>query len=151
MNEDKIIKTLKAFSVIKPSADFIRRSRPLILAVQQKPRFSYFSRFSEALKLTPAFASAAIFLILILGSFVYFAANQTQLASLDTKELLVEASDLSLNIHLKEAQYFDESVKEVAAVLEKVSGQNSGSLETNQDNQEINQKTSDELIDKAIF
>jgi len=119
MNEEKIIKILKEFSGIKPGEEFIKRSKPLILAVSPKPRLGGFGHLLLGFKTGPALVSAALFLLMVLGGYVYLNVGQKQLANFDD-DLLVEAADLNFDIHLKEAKYFDESIKEVATVLEKV-------------------------------
>lgn len=150
MNEEKIIKTLKTLSNIRPSEGFIKRSRPLILAIPQKSRLSGFKGLFRGLKLTPALLSVAIFLFLVLGGFIYlYRINENSLTSLDSEGLLVEAGDLNFDIHLKEAKYFDESIKEVAAILEKVAHEKNGSREKN--NQELNKQTIDDLLNTIIL
>jgi hypothetical protein len=121
MNEEKIIKILKDFSAIKPDEDFVRRSRPLILANSPKPRLSGFKQVLLGFKTGPVLIAAALLLLIIFGGYTYLNSNKTQLAGLDD-DLLVESANLDFDIHLKEARYFDESIKEVATILEKVSG-----------------------------
>ena len=150
MNEEQIIKTLKAFSNIKPKEGFISRSRPLILAVSQKPRISGFRWLFGGLKAAPALMAVAIFMFLVLGAFTYYnRARENSLVDLDSEALLAEAGDLNFDIHLKEAKYFDESIKEVAAVLEKVGREKSGALQQ-LNNQELNKRV-DDLINTIIL
>ena len=145
MDEDKIIKILKEFSGIKPSADFIGRSRPLVLSARRN-RPAVFGRFFEALKVKPAFA-LAVLLFLAVAGFAYSRISVTMSTS-DSDNLLVEAADLNIDIHLNEAEYFDESIKEVATVLENVSKQSGDSTDkTDIDNQELNkQNTSEKAV-----
>lgn len=112
MKDEELIKNLKAFSQIKPDSGFVERSRVLILAIPKK-RVGF--RFG------PVLAFASLVLFLILGGLSYLNSNKTSLTSLDADNLLKEAADLDISINLKEAKYFDESAKEVAAVLERVS------------------------------
>ena len=148
MNEEQIVKILKTFSRIKPSEDFIRRSRPLILAVPQKPRLSDFKSILRGFWLTPALVTVAVMLLLVVGSLSYYKINDNSSVALDNEDLLIEAGDLSLDIHLKEAQYFDESIKEVAAVLEKVTHDKNGLPKTT--DKKLN-KGNDNLFDSIIL
>lgn len=145
MDEDKIIKILKGFSAIRPSADFIGRSKPLVLSARRSYPVG-FGRFFAALKIRPVLVLATL-MFLVVGGFAYLKISNVPFGS-DNDNLLVEAADLNANIRLKEAKYFDESIKEVATVLEKVSTQpnNSTPDKGNIDNQELNKKGAVEKI-----
>jgi hypothetical protein len=142
MKEERLIKILKAFSQIKPDDGFIERSQVLILSASRR------TTKRVGLQFGPVLAFVSLVLLLIFGGLSYLNAPKTSLTSLDADNLLNEAANLDISIHFKEAKYFDESVKEVAAILERVSKEmkEKKNLEDLKINKQINNE-----IDKIIL
>lgn len=123
--EDKIIKTLKALRSIEPDQDFKHRSRSVILST---PRTSHHFpglriRFWEGMKFAGALSLASLLIFLIFGGLSYFSVQNLApaiLTGIDENNLLSEASAVEFQIRLNEIKYYEESVKQVTALLEKL-------------------------------
>ncbi|MDP3901919.1 MAG: hypothetical protein Q8Q37_03050 [bacterium] len=123
--EDRLNKALKPFKAIKPSADFMRYSRAEILATKQKffsARRSWHWNFWSSVKFASSLTLATLLVLIVIGGLSYFNLNlaPTLLTELDKESLLREANSLDFQIHLKELKYYDDSAKEVAALLDQV-------------------------------
>lgn len=127
MIEQKLQNYFKRYTSVTPRAEFALRSRAQITCLAQLPtsRPTWIMRFKETLTTGGALALASLLLLIVLGGISYVA-KQGGLTggsvALNAAALSREASALSFNVQLKDAQYFDESASQVARVLDKLSG-----------------------------
>ncbi len=127
MTEQKLQNYFKRFTAITPSAEFASRSRAQVVSAAQMPaiRLTWIMRFKETLTTGSALALSSLLLLIVLGGISYVS-KQGGLTggavALNAASLSREASALSFNVQLKDAQYFDESASQVARVLDELSG-----------------------------
>lgn len=126
--EEYISKILKVFHKrIQPDSDFRARSKGLILASPQFPPKRFFGlRISifEAAKLGAALTLASFLTFIVIGGISYFGFTNTSpaaLTSFDPAALSSEATSFDFKIQLGEAKYYDQSSRDIAAVLKSVS------------------------------
>ena len=124
--EDKIIKTLKALRAIEPSEDFVKRSRGLILASPRENHHlaGFKFRIWESFRFAGALAMASFLIFAIFGGLAYFNIKNLGpmiLTSFNEGNLLTEANSLDFQIRLNEVNYYEESAKQVTALLDEVS------------------------------
>lgn len=124
--EEKLVKILKAGRSIEPTQEFRLRSENSILASRQN-RTNFFatikSELLENFKFSLALSLASILILVIFGSFSYWKSNSAQETAnlnLNGQELLTEIQALDFQIQLGEAQYFNESALEIAALLKEI-------------------------------
>ncbi len=127
MIEQKLHNYFKHFTSITPRAEFASRSLARITTTAQMPATSpvWFMRVKESLTTGGALAMASLLLLIVLGGISYVAKQSGQVvatASLGDAALMREASQLTFNVQLKDAQYFDESASQVARALDRISG-----------------------------
>lgn len=112
--EEKISKILKSARVIEASSEFKERSARLILSSRQnQPTAKVLSgafgwRFSLGLA---GVLAVFVLVFLIYQGFLF------KNGSANGHELLSEAAKIDFQIHLGEAQYFEDSSKDIAALL----------------------------------
>lgn len=129
MIEQKLQNYFKHFTAIKPSAEFASRSLAQITGTAQLPVAAptWIMRFKETLTTGGALALTSLLLLIVLGSISYVAKQGGRFAAtnpLADDALVREASQLTFNVQLKDAQYFDESASQVARALDRLSGNN---------------------------
>lgn len=123
---DKIIKILKKFALIEPDGSFRERSRTEILLTPRSE--NSFKKVSagvfESMRLGTTLVLASVLLLILVGGFSYFKLNSAASiasSSFDFETLNREAQKIDLQIKLNEIDYFDDSVQDVAAVLDDLS------------------------------
>lgn len=121
--EQDLLKTLRVFKKIEPDSDFKARSLGVISASHQYPRKFLGIRLGifEAVKLGAALTLASILTFIVIGGVSYFKVSPSSLTSFDPSILSTEATSLDLKIQLGEAKYFNDSIKQMSAVLDEVS------------------------------
>ena len=130
MIEQKLQNYFKRFTTITPRAEFVARSREAVTGFAQLPRLqsNWIMRFKETLTTSGALALASFLLFAILGSISYVTKNTDQVATtaFNNDALVREATQLSFQVQLKDAEYFDESASQVVQALDRISGNTSG-------------------------
>lgn len=126
MIEQKLQNYFKHFTAVTPRSEFVTRSRG---AVTDFPQFAplqptWLTRCKEALTTGSALALASFLLLIVLGSISYISKNTNQVAAtaFNNDALVREATQLSFNVQLKDAEYFDESASQVVQALNRLSG-----------------------------
>ena len=131
MENKKFQNLIALIKKIEPSADFLHQSKMTIAVTLQEEKAKQKSirfipmRMVEGITLRSTFAFASIFLVAIVASTAYFTTTSNHLAkSLDDKALAQEATSLDFEIQIAEAAYFDQSARQVALALDKISEDN---------------------------
>ncbi len=127
MIEQKLQNYFKKYKAITPTADFAHRSLSQITCTVQlpAPTATWFMRFKETLTTGSAMALASLLLLILVGGISYVAKQSGQFAtniSIGNDTLSREASLVTFNVQLENAQYFDESASQVARTLDRLSG-----------------------------
>ena len=124
--ENQLSKIFKEFKSIQPDPGFIKRSR-LALAVLPSQRSANPIRRGvmealESFKFAAAITFASLMLFLIVGGVSYFKFKNAPgiLGSIQEQDLISEAE---FSIKLGDVKYFEESAEQVAAALNKMSGE----------------------------
>lgn len=125
MIEQKLQNYFKHFTAITPRSEFLARSRSEVLKQPQLALAeTWLSRMKESLTTGSALALASLLLFIVLGSISYLATQTTgQVAtapSFNNDSLAKEAAQLSFQVQLKDAEYFDESASQVVRALDRV-------------------------------
>jgi hypothetical protein len=123
---DNFFKILKSLNKIQPDPDYKANSKRLILSAPQNPRLGWRLGIFESFKLGAAITLASVLTFIVIGGislFQFTKVSPASLTSFDSQDLTTEALSLDLKIQLGEAKYFDASTQDVAAVLDKVSGE----------------------------
>ncbi|PIT92857.1 MAG: hypothetical protein COU08_00200 [Candidatus Harrisonbacteria bacterium CG10_big_fil_rev_8_21_14_0_10_42_17] len=114
--EQEIEKILKEFRTVQPNANFVERTRRIILAEQKqnldlaKWRHGVWKHFKIGLTVV----TATFVLFILISSIV----GNTQ-QKVDENQLITETADFQ--IELEEIKYFAESAKDVSVALQKIS------------------------------
>lgn len=127
--EDQIKKLFSHRGRFKPAGDFQERSRRLILMAQQN-KYNLGGVIRQSLfdfKLTLALTMAGL-LIIFIGSYSFFGSNLLTSRTANGADVKIEYENLNFQIQLKEAKYYTESAKEIAAVLKEIQKPNAGLL-----------------------
>lgn len=122
--EDKLITLLKTLSLIEPDEASKVRSRSRIVVAKTPTLSRVRTGFFESMKLGTAMALASVLLFIIVGGFSYFKLTSVATvasSSFDFKTLSAEAANIDLRVQLGEAEYFDDSARQMATVLNDVS------------------------------
>ncbi|MEK9186313.1 MAG: hypothetical protein AAB885_01870 [Patescibacteria group bacterium] len=122
---DNFFKILKSLHKIQPDLDYKATSRRLILVAPQSPKLALRFGIFESFKLGAAITLASVLTFIVIGGislFQFTKVSPGSLTSFDSQDLTTEALSLDLKIQLGDAKYFDDSTQDVAAVLDKVSG-----------------------------
>jgi hypothetical protein len=129
MIEQKLSAYFAKYHRINPDADFASRSLSKITATAQESvsmHGSWMLRLKETMTTSSALALASFLLLIVLGSVSYVAKQSGQMASLNkgafTDDALArEAAQLSFQVELQAAEYFDESASQVVRALDRLS------------------------------
>jgi len=118
--EDKFLKNIREeFNKIEPSQEFKNRSSRLIFSsYQNRPiNFNFFN---------PSFVIGLVGVLTIfaVGGLIFNNLSLSEHSNFNGAELLSEAENLNFQIHLEEAEYFDDSAKEIAAILKEIEQSN---------------------------
>lgn len=129
MIEQKLTQYFKQFSRISPRGEFVARSKATVATLPQESpvRAAWIFRIKESLTTGSALALASFLLIALLGGISYVAKTSGQFASrasFNDGALAREAEQLTFQVELKEAQYFDESASQVVRALTKIANDN---------------------------
>lgn len=125
MIEQVLTKYFKRFHAVAPSAEFASRSREHILSLPQLPAQRHaLARLREAITSGTALALASFLLLAVLGGISYVTKQSAGVASsaLSDEALMREAAQLSFEVQLNDAEYFDESASQVVRALDRLSG-----------------------------
>ena len=138
MEEADFKKFLSVLRRIQPTDAYQSRSKPLIVLARQEqplaapalPRVKLRLRIFESLTVTGAIALASFLIIAALGSMsiVNLRENGTLASSLSSDSLVSEAKSANFDLQIKEVTYFDESSKQVALALDKISKDNGSTV-----------------------
>lgn len=125
--EEKIIQLFKNLKTIRPSEHFVQRSKHIILSSQQNKNTAktIWYKIFESLKVSSGLALASLLLFVLVSGVAYNKITNSRLllTSFNQSKLVAEADTLNLDIHLKEAKYFDDTNKEIENALKKISEQ----------------------------
>lgn len=132
-------KLLSPLKSITPDSAYMSRSKQLITFARQKapvvqmPLYTRFAgRMLESFTFSAGLALASLFIIIALGSLSYLtgpAQDGAVATSLNNDSLALEAESIDFNMQIKEISYFDESAKQVALALEKISEQSDETIQ----------------------
>lgn len=125
--EEKIIQLFKNLKTLQPNEHYVQRSKHIILSSPQNQN-SYrtiWSKVFESLKVSSSLALASLLLFVLVSGIAYnkITSSRLLLTSFNQSKLVAEADTLNLDIHLKEAKYFDDTNKEIESALKKISEQ----------------------------
>ncbi len=129
MIEQKLSAYFAKYRSIHPDAGFAARSLSKITAASQESPVlhgSWVLRLKETMTASSALALASFLLLIVVGSISYVAKQSGQMARLNgadfTDETLArEAAQLSFQVELQAAEYFDESASQVVRALDRLS------------------------------
>ncbi len=130
MTEDFLKQLLQPLRRIEPEQTFIAASKARILLATQEPPMNMLSsrlriRFFESLTLTGAIALASFLILIAFGSISYLSGGGATLAtSFNNDALISEAQSTDFQLQIKAVTYFDESAKQVAMALDKITQPN---------------------------
>lgn len=132
MYEILLKKLLSPIKRIQPDSAYMQRSKALISLRNQETaslplnlplskRFT--SRIFESVTFTAGLALASLFIFIALGSLSYLAGEPggQMASSFNNDSLALEAKSVDFSMQIKEISYFDESAKQVALALDKIS------------------------------
>ena len=133
MEEILLKKLLSPLTRITPDAGYMANSKARISLrgqeIQNQPLGArFFSRVFESVTFTAGLALASLFIFIALGSLSYLAGGAPSgqvTSSFNNDSLALEAESVDFNLQISEISYFDESAKQVALALDKISGQSS--------------------------
>ncbi|MBI4133213.1 hypothetical protein HY478_01215 [Candidatus Uhrbacteria bacterium] len=122
MSEQQFQKLMGQYRHIAPRDEFRTWSRRTILATpHRKPTLASFIRqeFVENLKFSFALTLTSVLLLVVFGGVSYW---QTLLPNAGSRDLFSEAEQINqtLDIELREADYFYDSGDDIAAILEEI-------------------------------
>lgn len=135
---------LTKLKVIEPNKEFQKQSRLLILSTPQNlPPKSIFGRLSENLQYQTVSAVALFGILAVLTglSLIQDTSNQSLSSNLDPEQLGAEAKDIQ--IHLSQAQYYQESAEKIEVALKETSDEQTASQQY--------QEKLDELLNELIL
>ncbi len=124
MIEQKLTTYFKRFTAIRPRGEFVAAIRMQVTAQPQLPAAeNWLSRMKESLTTGSALALASLLLLIVLGSISYLSKQGGAIAatgSFNTDTLSREAAQLTFQVQLKDAEYFDESASQVVRALNSI-------------------------------
>lgn len=130
MYETLLKKLLTPLNRITPDSGYMANSKALIsMRAQELPaqplRMRFFSRMFESVTFTASLALASLLIFIAIGSLSYLTGTSNgQLASsFNNDSLAMEAKSIDFSMQIREISYFDESAKQVALALDKISEQ----------------------------
>jgi len=160
----EIEKHLKNLRLIEPRADFVMRSKRLILAVSPPittaishpfPRLKEFVGFALGVTMTAAV------LVALFSNFYIYSGRSAALAKFQIMQKEAETSIKHINITLSEIQYYTETARETSLALNEAAANNminhlnsAGIEEKIQDPiniETIKNPQIDDLLNQAIF
>lgn len=114
-----LINQLKKLKDLRPSADFSRHSRLLILKSDQPAVFRPSFNFGEILKFSTALSVVAALTIGTIGIITYLERSPLPLimAGLDIPTLTAEAENMKLDISLEELDYYQSNPQVIEVAL----------------------------------
>lgn len=116
---------------IQPNKDFQNRSKQLIFVTSQleTPRLILINQWlNNSFQYKNSFALTLAAIFLILGGLTALTPNSPSLAdSLDQDKLTKEAQSLDIQIQLSQAQYYQNSAKNIEVALLETSGKSDSS------------------------
>lgn len=113
MNKKETIKEIKLLKEVVPDPVFVKRARNLVLTA--KPHLRFIPAW------VAGFALAAVILALV-GSGIFFSAQNPSISSSLNKEFLVkEFSELDINLQINEIAYSQDIHKTIASALTEIS------------------------------
>lgn len=129
MYESLLKHLLRPLTRIIPDGAYMKRSKELIsFAGQEAPlkplRVRFMSRIFESITITAGVALASLLLVIGLGSLSYLKTTPSggQVAtSFNNESLAMEATLSDFNMQIQAISYFDQSAKQVAMALDKIS------------------------------
>ena len=128
MDEQFLKNLLKPLRRIEPSRDFMARSKQLITLARQEAapapiRERVLSSIFEGFTFSVGIAMASLLLIVTIGSISYLTGTSggEVASSFNNASLAQEADSIDFNLQIQEISYFDESAKQVALALDKIS------------------------------
>jgi len=128
MIEQKLTTYFKRFNSITPRVEFISQSRARVsFSEQLSPVRSWQVKLVESLTTGSAVALASMLLLVVIGGASYVSKNTAQVASksgLSDMALMDEAAQITFNVQLKDAEYFDESASQVVLALDRILADN---------------------------
>lgn len=115
-----MISQLRQLKKIEPDADFLARSKKIILNTAPKPKYLFQLRHAanHAFKMSFALGLMAVMILAISGRLA--PAPASLIASLNNKQLLRESTKYDFNLQLAEAQYHQEVEKKINLVLNEI-------------------------------
>lgn len=128
MYEILLKKLLAPLSRITPDSGYMTASKAQIsLREQEMPSqllsSRFFSRIFESVTFTAGLALASLLIFVAIGSLSYLAgsSNGKLASSFNNDSLALEAKSIDFSMQIREISYFDESAKQVALALDKIS------------------------------
>lgn len=115
-----MINQLRQLKRIEPDADFLARSKKIILNTSPRPKYLFQLRHatSQFFKVSGALGLMALMLLAVSGRLM--PAPASLIASLNSKQLMRESARYDFNIQLAEAQYHQEVNKQINLALNEI-------------------------------
>lgn len=126
MIEKKLTTYFHRLAPITPRAEFVLRSRAEVTRAPQELRtHSWAFRLREAVTSGSALALASFLLLVVLGGVSYVAKHNGPVANsaLNDASLAREAAQISFQVQIQDAEYFDESASQVVRALDRLSSE----------------------------
>lgn len=129
MIEQKLTTYFKRYASITPRADFLTRSRAEATTRPQVARAQtshWLLRMKESATTGSALALASFLLLIIVGGVSYISKQGGQIVatgSFNNAALEREATQISFQVQLKDAEYFDESASQVVRALDNIANE----------------------------
>jgi hypothetical protein len=125
MTEEELIQILKAGKSVAPRRELRERFLQSLEATPQKRatlREIIWREFAENLKFGAALGLATFLLFIAFGSVTWWSdfVRTPGGSGLSERELLTEAAKLDFEIQLGEAQYYTDSAREIAVILDEI-------------------------------
>ena len=115
-----MINQLRQLKKIEPSADFLARSRKMILTISPKPKYLFQLRHAtnHLFKMSFALGLMAVMILAISGRLA--PAPASLIASLNNKQLVRESARYDFNLQLAEARYHQEIERKINLALSEI-------------------------------
>jgi hypothetical protein len=131
MEEQLLKNLLRPLRRISPESAYMTRSKQLIAMTRQEAavapiRSRLRKGIFESMTMTAGLALASLLLLVAVGSLSTLTGSNTNgkvAASFNNDSLALEAQSADFTMQIQEISYFDESAKQVALVLDKISNE----------------------------
>ncbi len=135
MEDAQVKKLFGVLARISPDSAYMARSKQLIAMTRQEAAtmhapLPWQRRFFESLTVIGAIALTSFLVIIALGSLSYagLKENGSLASSLNATSLISEAKSADFELQIQAVTYFNESSKQVASALDKISHDNAPRL-----------------------